>query len=307
MFWRQDEFINCLAWLCIVSLVDSTGYSFKIKTKDMSSKTVSIIGCGWLGFPLAERLISAGYIVKGSSRTVEKLEILAGKDILPYQISVSGAGITADKTFFDCDYLIINIPPGTKSGKGNKHPDQVGLILDQLDLHKTKVLYISSTSVYPDLNLEFQESDVPGKYPAGNTYLLNAEQQIQTRAHNWLILRCAGLAGYDRMLARHFAGKSGLSGGNSPVNLIHRDDVVNIIHNLLSSSITNETFNLSAPVHPLKKDFYTSLAARFQLQLPVFADSGSIPGKVISSSKIQQVLSYRFLFPDPGKFAYTSF
>lgn len=271
----------------------------------MSLKTVSIIGCGWLGLPLAGRLRSAGHIIKGSTRTDKRLEMLAAKDILPYQISVSESGITADKTFFDCDCLILNIPPGTKAGKGSEHPVQVGLILDQLDLLKTKVVYVSSTSVYPDLNIEFEESDVPGKYLAGNTDLLSAEQLVKSRAEKWLVLRCAGLAGYDRMLARHFAGKTGLSGGNSPVNLIHRDDVVNIIHILLESGITKETFNLSAPVHPLKKDFYTNLAARFSLPIPEFADSTSTPGKLISSRKIQQVLSYRFLFPDPGKFSYT--
>jgi len=38
---------------------------------------VSILGCGWLGKPLAVFLISKGYLVKGSTTSDEKLKLLA--------------------------------------------------------------------------------------------------------------------------------------------------------------------------------------------------------------------------------------
>ena len=29
--------------------------------------SISVLGCGWLGLPLAQRLVNQGYLVKGSS------------------------------------------------------------------------------------------------------------------------------------------------------------------------------------------------------------------------------------------------
>mgnify|MGYP003615968040 CR=1 FL=1 len=37
---------------------------------------ISILGCGWLGFPLAQKLIETGYEVKGSTTSESKLEAL---------------------------------------------------------------------------------------------------------------------------------------------------------------------------------------------------------------------------------------
>ena len=46
-------------------------------------ETISILGCGWLGVPLAEYLIKCGYRVKGSTRTKEELAVLESKGIEP--------------------------------------------------------------------------------------------------------------------------------------------------------------------------------------------------------------------------------
>ena len=42
----------------------------------MSQNKIGIIGCGWLGLPLAKELISNNHKVKGSTTTEEKLKIL---------------------------------------------------------------------------------------------------------------------------------------------------------------------------------------------------------------------------------------
>ena len=81
----------------------------------MAGKTISILGCGWLGTPLAERLVQAGHTVKGSTRTPEKLAALRAKGIQPYLIRLGpdlNNGEAAD--FFDSDVLILNIPPGRR-------------------------------------------------------------------------------------------------------------------------------------------------------------------------------------------------
>ena len=46
------------------------------------NKTISILGCGWLGHPLAKFLISENFIVKGSTTTISKLISLVFKKAL---------------------------------------------------------------------------------------------------------------------------------------------------------------------------------------------------------------------------------
>ena len=46
----------------------------------MSQNKIGIIGCGWLGLPLAKEFISNNYKVKGSTTTKEKLKISEKQD-----------------------------------------------------------------------------------------------------------------------------------------------------------------------------------------------------------------------------------
>ncbi len=56
------------------------------------NKTIAIAGLGWLGQPLAYRLATRGYTVKGSVTTIEKATMLEknGFDAYPVEISESG-------------------------------------------------------------------------------------------------------------------------------------------------------------------------------------------------------------------------
>ena len=54
----------------------------------MSKKQISILGCGWLGLPLAKHFISKNYEVKGSTTTQEKTQMLADNKISPYLIKL---------------------------------------------------------------------------------------------------------------------------------------------------------------------------------------------------------------------------
>ena len=49
---------------------------------------VSILGCGWLGIPLAKALLKKGLLVKGSTTTVEKISLLKSFGVEPHLISI---------------------------------------------------------------------------------------------------------------------------------------------------------------------------------------------------------------------------
>ena len=80
------------------------------------NKHISIIGCGWLGLPLAKQLTEKGYVVKGSTTSVEKLSLLKNYGIEPYLISIDEENIEGDMA--NCldasEIAIINIPPGLR-------------------------------------------------------------------------------------------------------------------------------------------------------------------------------------------------
>ena len=46
-------------------------------------RNVSILGCGWLGKPLAISLLDDGYSLKGSTTKEEKLALLEDNNIHP--------------------------------------------------------------------------------------------------------------------------------------------------------------------------------------------------------------------------------
>ncbi|MCB0639669.1 MAG: hypothetical protein KDC54_23760, partial [Lewinella sp.] len=79
----------------------------------MSIQTISILGAGWLGLPLGAALVREGYTVKGSTKSPDKLSLLREKGLHPYPIQVTAEGLRGEiADFFECDLLIITLPPG---------------------------------------------------------------------------------------------------------------------------------------------------------------------------------------------------
>src|SRR6185295_16396266 len=99
-----------------------------------SVHSISILGCGWLGLPLAEQLKKEGYEVKGSVTTSEKIPLLKEKKITPFQLQLNDNAIVgADKEFFfDSDVLIIAIPPGRRVDVISYHSAQIRQLIQAI-------------------------------------------------------------------------------------------------------------------------------------------------------------------------------
>ena len=265
--------------------------------------TVSILGCGWLGLPLAEHLVKSGYKVKGSTRTTEDLPILKSKGIESYLI-VLDPDLKADNpdSFFDSEVLIINFPPERRDDIVSYHDLQIKSLIDQVIISPiSKVLFVSSTSVYPDLNRIVTEEDVePPTKNSGKALLMAEDLLNQCDEFNTTVLRFSGLIGYDRKPGRFLAGKKGVQNGDAPVNLIHRDDCINIIENIIENEIWNETLNACADMHPKRKDYYIHAASELGLDPPIFLESNNFSYKIVSSEKLKRKLGYIYKYPNPS-------
>lgn len=267
--------------------------------------TISILGCGWLGLPLAKSLLKKDHLVKGSTTSEEKLELLKQEGIEPYLIKLEPElkGNTDDE-FWKSDLLILNIPPGR--GRKNVityHRKQIQSVLQQVLASEIKqVIFISSTSVYPKTPGVVEEEDArPGK--AGRDSgeaLLEAEQLLMERSEfDTTVIRFGGLYGYDRHPAKYLAGKNNLDRAKAPVNLIHRDDCIRIIEEVITQNVKGEIFNAVSDGHPPRKMYYTTACKALGLTTPKFKKDTGTNYKVVSNVKLKKQLTYRFIYPNP--------
>jgi nucleoside-diphosphate-sugar epimerase len=266
----------------------------------MKSGTVSILGCGWLGLPLGKHLRNRQFLVKGSVTTPEKFGLLRDSGILPYRVVLDNSDIEVDDTaFFEADVLIVSIPPRRIDGIERVFPAQIAQLVPViLKAGIQKVIFISSTSVYPENLQAATENDALPPDKASGKACLAAENLLNHLTDfETTVIRFGGLIGADRNPAR-FLLKSDRPVANIPVNLIHQDDCVGIISAILEQDLWGETLNACCPEHPLKRDFYGKAAQISGLPEPRITDEPEAY-KIVDSSKLQRLLKYSFKYPSP--------
>lgn len=264
------------------------------------SKHISVIGCGWLGLPLSKQLIEKGHSVKGSSTSADKLDLLKSSGIDPYYIEMSEDGIKGDITacLLGSEILILNIPPGLRKQPSKDFVKQMSHLTPYIEESTiTKVLFISSTSVYADdasIPVITEDSTLDADSASGKQ-LLEVERGFQNhQGFHTTILRFAGLFGDDRHPATVLSGKTNLKNPEAPVNLIHLKDCIQIISKIVHNEIWDNTFNASTTPHPSKQDYYRAVCKEMHLPLPEFDSSSPSKGKCIDSNKLVQLLNYEF-------------
>ena len=264
-------------------------------------KSISVLGCGWLGFPLANLLVSRGYSVNGSTTTADKLQKFAEAKIVPYLVQFNSEIPPENLSkFLQTDILVIAIPPGRKNQvKNNSFRNMATLVSKAVSGSSIiKIIFISSTSVYGDINTTIDEYTSPSPENASGELLLEVERMFSQIANVQVsILRLSGLIGPDRHPARFFAGKENIPNGLAPINLIHLDDVIGIILKLIEEEDTPGIFIGSCPDHPVKEKFYTWAAQHKNLPTPTFRNE-LLNWKIIDGEQTARNLNYNYVHTD---------
>lgn len=259
---------------------------------------ISILGCGWLGLPLAESFIKKGYVIKGATTSEHKFPLLKTAGIQPFLIVVSSETVLGEMDSFleHSEILIINIPPKLR---GNDHASFIGKIKTLLPFIAAssvkKVVFISSTSVYSDHN-QIVTEDTPAQTDSeSGRQLLEAENLLfNSHAFQTTVIRFGGLIGNQRHPIHFLAGRKNIENPEAPINLIHLEDCIGIITKVIEKNIWNETFNAVTPFHPTRKEYYTQKALALNLEVPEFSSEVSV-GKTIVSDKLISILDYTFI------------
>ena len=261
---------------------------------------ISILGCGWLGLPLAQSLIKNGYHVKGSTTSKNKKLELQNKGIEPFLIHLSEELVEGNIEGFlkKSELLIINIPPGLRKNPKKNHVSEIEQFVHHIEKSEVKrVLYISSTSVFKD-DVDYPiitHNTLPNATSNSAKQLIQIENLLRINSSfTSTILRFSGLIGNDRHPGKILSGRKNISNGKAPVNLVHRDDCLSIITRLIEKHIWDEDFNASYPSHPIKEDYYTKYCEKNNLEIPKFDNKATSKGKIIDSSKLAQLLKYEY-------------
>nr|WP_294773969.1 SDR family oxidoreductase [uncultured Flavobacterium sp.] len=261
-------------------------------------KNISILGCGWLGLPLAKSLIAKGFSVKGSTTSSEKISLLQKAGIEAFQIALSEQSINGDIASFlsDSEVLIIDIPPKLRGNSGENFVAKMQHLIPFIQKAGVqKIIFVSSTSVYADDNSVISEATQPQPDSESGKQLLETESLLLNNPNfKTTVIRFGGLIGEDRHPIHFLAGRQHLENPNGPINLIHQTDCLAIIEQIIAQDCFGETFNSVTPFHPTRKDYYTQKAIALGLSLPEFDDAKSSVGKTILSDKITALLGYEF-------------
>lgn len=266
----------------------------------MIIKTISILGCGWLGLPLAIDFVSKGITVKGSTTTEAKIAVLKSENIQPYLLTLDKVDEIIYSQFTSkSEVVIINIPPKRASNNVDSYLEQIGRILPFIN-DTQKVIFISSTSVYQNTNSEvFEDLKATPEKPSGQA-ILQVEQKLQAVLKDRVtIIRFSGLVGYNRQPGRFLANKKELKNAEGPVNIIHRDDCIGLIQQVIKLNAWGEIINGCADKHPTRQEYYTLAAKNLGLTPPEFTEEETTSYKIVSNAKSKKLLGYSYLYSNP--------
>ena len=229
-----------------------------------------------------------GNLVKASTTSESRFQELSSIKAEPFLVDIER--LSSDlQTFLQANILIINIP--------SKNIEGFIKLLKEIEKSEVeKILFVSSTSVYENKNRTISESD-------GEESKLSPLITIENLFKNSIkikttIVRFGGLIGYSRNPGKFFSKGRIVHNPDSNVNLIHRDDCIEIISKIVEQEVWGEVFNCCADTHPTKKAFYTQAAKSIGFPVPKFENSSSVSFKIISNKKVKQHLNYKFMYDD---------
>lgn len=234
---------------------------------------IGIIGCGWLGKPLALHLIHT-HKVQCYSRKAQT------DSILEYCLNPG-----SEHPFWTNKIFIISI--STKESYLQSLKDIV-----QNCPSAASIILMSSTSVYKEFETEVDEESIitqSGLQKQAEELLLSLREKV-------LILRLGGLMGDDRISGRW---KSVSAFTDGPINYIHQDDVINIVDKMIKAEISQGVFNLVSTEHPLRSEVHQANSLKFGFKPGSFS---GMSRRIVRSDKLIKTLSYSFLHPDPLEF-----
>jgi nucleoside-diphosphate-sugar epimerase len=238
-------------------------------------------------------LQNKGYDVWGTTTGEEKQAELRRKGIQVWQWRLDTdriyGGSSLDEVWRQTTFCILNIPPGLRKSPAGSFLKKIQAFTEYLEPYTNiRLIFISSTSVFGKHQGAVNETTPPEPDSPGGEELHRAENWIRSWRRDTTILRPGGLIGPDRHPVYSLSGRSGLRGGQNPVNLVHREDCIAIILEILDKGYTGEIIHAVYPDHPTRFEYYTGEALNRGLPAPEFESIRDEPGKIVHSAFLSE-------------------
>ena len=235
---------------------------------------IAMIGCGWLGKPLALHLQT-----KHTLSCYSRNKLLEETDLSYVYLP------SLQHEFWKNELFIIAI--STKLDYLQSLKNFLSCIPSS-----SHIIFMSSSSVYKGY-----ENSVDEQSPIISSSLQkDAEDLINSYSNQVLILRLGGLMGKDRIAGNWKSSTPYIDG---PVNYIHLDDIIQIVSRFIDMNLLHGVYNLVAPMHPLRSTLHKNNAKQFGFEENSY---NRTTGRFVDSNKLTKELSYTFIHPDPLKF-----
>ena len=275
-------------------------------------KHLFICGLGYLGLRVARQALRDGMRVTGLTRSTEKAETLRTEGFHVVAADLAERGWHAEVSP-SVDYVLNCVAAGGGGPAGYRRTYLEGMrsLVQWCGRGFTgRLIYTSSTGVYPFSEGEWVTEETPFDPPPGKTEILRrAERVLQTDGPDgWAILRLAGIYGPGRhyLLNQILSGASELSGeGDVYLNLIRVEDICTAIWKVwrADESALNAIYNVVDDRPSLKREVVEWLAEKTGRPVPGFnpgksirqrrLPNGKLPHRKISNAKLKRATNWQ--------------
>ncbi len=255
---------------------------------------ILIIGCGYVGLPLASRLVTAGHEVIGLRRSIVGEGELRTRGIQPLIADITRPeSLEKTSSRFDLVVNLVSSTRGSVDDYRSVYLEGTRNALRWLGNHPpTKYIYTSSTSVYGqnDGNWVTEENSTDPVSPTSRVLaetegeLLRAHREVGFPA---IVLRVAGIYGPGRghLFKQYVRGEAAMR-PETYINMVHVDDVTGAIIHLLKHGEAGEIYNVVDDEPVTQRVFFEWLSEQLGRPLPPIAPADSIRKRGVTNKRV---------------------
>lgn len=266
---------------------------------------ILLVGCGYIGEPLADLLHSQGHSVLGVTHSAGSAARLAA--VKPWRVAacdVSDAAAVARLAAEPVKW-IIHCASSSKGGTDTYRAVYLTGLENLLrTFPKARPLFTSSTSVYTQTDGSLVTEETPCLPGRENGKILREAEDLAL-AHGGCAARLAGIYGPGRsVVLKNLLLKKAVIEGNEGrgrlLNQIHRQDAVSALATLVEKQASG-IYNVADSESLTQRELYEILAPKFNVPLPPEGEPNHerkrpYTNKAVSNMKIQ-ALGWRPLHP----------
>jgi nucleoside-diphosphate-sugar epimerase len=256
----------------------------------VSSQTL-IIGCGYIGLPLALRLKEAGCEISAWVHSAASAESLAGHH---FRSVVTGS--VANPRLWDAvseDYdIVIHC---ASSGRGGEAAYEEVFLQGALMMNarqpNARKIFVSSTSVYGQTSGEIVTEESSAE-PLTATGRILHEAEKAALASGATVVRSAGIYGPGRgvLFEKLRRGEAVIEGdGARWINQIHQRDLVAALAHLIEAGAPGEIYNASDDTPVTYRDYYTWCAEFLRKPMPPYGPVNTQRKRGLTNKRVSNV------------------